>query len=90
MRNFNRYALLNFFTLLIFIMIVLELVFTTAHKTMGGSQFGNRYPNDVLPLVLLGIAFTAGEKSRWYKLSYVLLVLGMAINVIGSVLYYTK
>lgn len=77
-------------SLLIFIMIALELIFTTAHKTMGGSQFGNRYPNDVLPLVLLGIAFTAGEKSRWYKLSYVLLALGMAINVIGSVLYYTK
>lgn len=76
--------------LLIFAMIVIQLLCITAHKTMGGSQFGNRYTNDVLPLAFLSIAMTAGKKGKWEKLNYILLMLGLTVNIVGSVLYYIK
>ena len=35
------------------ITVVIQLLIKTAHKTLGGYQFGNRYTIDVLPLIFL-------------------------------------
>ncbi len=73
---------------LAFAMIVLEIIALTAHVTMGGSQFGHRYINDVLPLVLLTIATALPKDTKYDKLNVILLVFGLTVNAIGSVLYY--
>ncbi len=73
---------------LIAIMIIVQLLCITAHKTMGGSQFGNRYTNDVLPLAFLSIAYALPKKNDYNKFNVVLLAFGFTVNVIGSVLYY--
>ena len=74
---------------LIFAVIVLELVLITAHKTMGGWQFGNRYTNDVLPLAFLGLAASLPkEKTDWESFNYILLFWGAALNIIGSTVLF--
>lgn len=76
--------------LIILVMIIAEIAVITAHKTMGGSQFGNRYTNDVLPMAFLGLAVSLPKDSKWDKFNLILFVLGLTLNAIGSVLYYTK
>lgn len=71
-------------------MIALEIIALTAHVTMGGSQFGHRYINDVLPLVYLTLATAMPEDSRYDKLNIILLLFGMAVNIGGSILYYLR
>ena len=73
---------------LILMIVIVELLCITAHKTMGGSQFGNRYTNDVLPLVFLCIAYALPQKCKYVKLNVILLMIGVVINSIGSVIYY--
>ena len=73
---------------LIFLTVSVQLLCITAHKTMGGSQFGNRYTNDVLPLVFLSICIALPKNTEYDKLNGVLLMFGFAVNAIGSVLYY--
>ena len=73
-----------------FIMISLELVATAMHRTMGGSHFGNRYTNDVLPMVFLPIAMTAKGESVWSKLNVALFVFGFVVNVIGTFMWYAQ
>lgn len=77
-------------TILIFSIIVLELLLTSAHRTMGGEQFGNRYTNDVIPLVYLGITSVLHEKKDWEKLNILLIVMGLIMNIFGSVIVYMK
>ena len=74
--------------ILIFVMAFIEILAITAHKTMGGSQFGNRYTNDILPMMLLLIGITLPKKDSISKFNYVLFFIGITVNVIGSVLYY--
>lgn len=76
-------------TFIILGMIIAELLCITAHRTMGGWQFGNRYTNDVLPLVFLGIASVSPNRKDNEIFNAVLLLLGCTINVIGAVLIYT-
>ncbi len=71
------------------IMIVTELLCITAHKTMGGWQFGNRYTNDVLPLAFLSICCSLPE-NRGNNLNIVLLTFGMAVNILGSAFTYLQ
>lgn len=68
--------------------IVLQLLVICAHKTMGGSQFGNRYTNDVLPLVFLSLASSLGTENDYDKFNIPLLAFGLIVNAVGSVLYY--
>ncbi|MEE0868585.1 MAG: hypothetical protein U0L70_02200, partial [Ruminococcus sp.] len=74
--------------ILTFVMAFVQLLAITAHKTMGGSQFGNRYTNDILPLMLLIIAVSLKRKNDISSLNYILFLIGITVNVIGSVLYY--
>lgn len=73
---------------LIFAMMVIELVAITAHKTMGGWHFGNRYPNDVLPLAFFGLALALPEENKFEKWNYPLFIMGLCVNLLGSVILY--
>lgn len=68
--------------------IAIELIAIAMHKTMGGSQFGNRYTNDVLPIVFLSIAYSMPKSDKLTRLNSILLIFGLCINAIGSALYY--
>lgn len=72
----------------ILIMMVIQLLCITAHKTMGGSQFGNRYTNDVLPLAFLGIASALPQDKTYDRFNIILLLFGLIVNTAGSVIYY--
>lgn len=72
----------------IFVTVLIQFMCITAHKTMGGSQFGNRYTNDILPLALLSICLALPKNREYDKLNAVLFMFGFAVNVIGTVLYY--
>ena len=76
------------FAILVFAMVLAELILTTAHKTMGGAHFGNRYTNDVLPLVFLGLAEALPEEKPTERLNYLLFFGGMTLNLIGSVQFF--
>lgn len=78
------------FTILCLVVIVMHLIALSAHVNLGGSQFGNRYTNDVLPVVLLNIAMLLPEKNKWEKYNAILLFMGLAVNITGSVLFYIK
>ncbi len=68
--------------------IIIELLCIAAHKTMGGSHFGNRYTNDVLPLALLGALLCPLKNERGDFLNTPLLFLGFALNLAGTIMYY--
>jgi hypothetical protein len=57
---------------------------------MGGSHFGNRYTNDVLPMIFLGLASLLSKDEEWEKFNYPLFFIGFALNIIGTVNYYIK
>lgn len=73
---------------LILVMSVAELLAITAHKTMGGWHFGNRYPNDILPLIFLGLAASLPQNTKYDKLNYPLFIFGLCINLVGAVTLY--
>ena len=70
------------------ITVVIQLLLITAHKTMGGYQFGNRYTIDVLPLIFLCMAMALPNNSSFDNANKIFLMCGMTLNVIGSVLCY--
>ncbi len=63
------------------------LILLTAHKTMGGQHFGNRYTNDVIPLVLFMLMST-NIKEKYDYLNIPLALLGGALNIVGTVMYF--
>jgi hypothetical protein len=74
---------------IISLIIIAELFGIVMHKTMGGSHFGNRYTNDILPLVFLGIGTMLNSKYKSLEmLSFVLFVFGLCLNLLGSTLFY--
>lgn len=71
------------------VIIIIELLCIASHKTMGGSQFGNRYTNDVLPLVLLSMAVLIPKtEGKYHGLNYPLFLIGLSLNLVGTVGYY--
>ncbi|MCC8168916.1 MAG: hypothetical protein LIO59_00765 [Oscillospiraceae bacterium] len=75
-------------TVMIIIISILYIIALTAHKTMGGSHFGNRYTNDVLPIAFLGLLLTFSKDGKWKNINYPLMFMGVALNVIGTAMYY--
>lgn len=74
--------------------LLVHVVVTLAHRTMGGWQFGSRYLVDMLPFMLIIIGddpvYKAGiAKHSSVALPLALAVLGVAVNVWGAVWYYT-
>lgn len=76
------------FAVMVFVLISAELILTTAHRTMGGAQFGNRYTNDVLPLVFLGLAAVLPEQRPSERFNYILFFWGFALNVVGTINFF--
>lgn len=70
-----------------FVLTFIYLILLTAHKTMGGSHFGNRYTNDTLPFVFLAIALLY-KKSRPVIFNYPLFALGLLLNMYGTIIYF--
>lgn len=70
--------------------VIVHLLLLTAHKTMGGFHFGNRYPIDALPYAFLGILYLMNQDDRLEKIQYPLAVLGLLINVIGTCATYNS
>ncbi len=70
--------------------VVLHFLCLTAHKTMGGFQFGNRYPLDALPYALLILLWNFKEEDALEKYQYPLAFLGLALNVAGAICVYNN
>ncbi len=73
----------------IFILIAIHLSCIAAHKTMGGSHFGNRYTNDVLPFAFLAITSALPQKNAYESFNIILLLFGIIVNSIGTAIYFT-
>lgn len=71
-----------------FILAVIEIFAITAHKTMGGSHFGNRYINDILPFVFLSLAVMLPKDDNIIKFNYPLFFAGLTLNILGTVSYF--
>ncbi len=73
----------------VIVLIAVHIALTCFHRTLGGSQFGNRYTVDMIPAVLLGIVLMM--KNERYDISRYLsplLLWGLGINLVGTVLYF--
>ena len=71
------------------VLVIAQLLLLSAHKTMGGHHFGNRYTVDCLPAVFLGLMIAmpkANDKGLGFQLP--LAILGYAVNLVGSIGYY--
>lgn len=78
-------------TVMLPVLIFIHLVLLSAHVQMGGSHFGNRYPNDTLPFVFLGLSLLLPkEEGKYHKLNYILFLIGFGLNIVGTVGYYCK
>ena len=55
------------------------------HRTLGGMQFGVRYMIDLMPALLL---LTFRKKKRPHALDALLMLMGIAMNVYGAVVFY--
>lgn len=70
--------------------IILHIIWFTAHKTMGGWHFGNRYPVDTIPYLYFIICCILLNKSIKMNnmVHIVLCICGVFINVIGTIIFY--
>lgn len=75
-------------TALVILIAVIEILAITAHKTMGGSHFGNRYTNDILPLVFIGLAAVLPTDDNIKNFNYPLFFIGLTLNIIGTANYF--
>ena len=78
------------FTLLVLSIAIIELLSITAHKTMGGAHFGNRYTNDVLPIIFIGTVMLLPKDNDWESFNYPLFFIGLAINLVGSIMFFVQ
>lgn len=66
----------------------IHMVSITAHKTMGGSHYGNRYVTDALPSVFAALCFMIGKYKRGRIINAVPLACGMALNIYWVLIYF--
>lgn len=67
--------------------LFLHAAFLLSHVTFGGFQFGTRYLADLIPWFMLWITWTA---PRWRWSDWVLLILGVAVNIYGFIWLYQQ
>ncbi len=84
----NKLGKRSFLYTLLPCLLVAHIICITAHKTMGGWHFGNRYINDLLPFVFYGILNFMPEKEEYVKWNYPLFILGMLLNFVGTIATY--
>lgn len=75
--------------LMIPLLTLIHLLLLCSHATMGGYHFGNRYTNDLLPLVYLGLLWNLGGRGLFERLLYPAAFFGILINALGTVAYFT-
>ena len=57
---------------------------------MGGAHFGNRYTNDVLPIIFIGTVILLPKDKDWESFNYPLFFIGLAINLVGSIMFFVQ
>lgn len=67
-----------------------HMISITAHKTMGGSHYGNRYVNDALPAVFVALCFAVQKYSRYRLLNVIPLACGAALNIYWTTTYFKQ
>ena len=70
------------------LMLFAHLMIVCCHRTMGGYQFGNRYIVDMLPYVFFGLLAFKPENEKSSNLNIPLFMLGLSVNLIGTVATY--
>ena len=78
------------FMILVLTIAIIELLSITVHKTMGGAHFGNRYTNDVLPIIFIGTVMLLPKDNDWESFNYPLFFIGLAINLVGSIMFFVQ
>lgn len=74
---------------IMFVMFVFHLFMIALHKTMGGSHYGNRYTNDLLPFIFLTMAYMITNDGNKYKgLNFLLFIIGFMLNTVWVFTYY--
>lgn len=72
----------------IIILCVTYMCITMMHKTMGGWHFGNRYANDIIPWLYLGVVLGLSKVPKAGKYQIPLLIFGICLNAVGTVVVY--
>ena len=68
----------------------IHMISITAHKTMGGSHYGNRYVNDALPAVFAALCFAVQKYGRYRLLNVIPLACGTALNIYWTITYFKQ
>ena len=67
---------------------LLHMILLCCHKTLGGSQFGNRYTVDMIPVILFGIGYMLRDEKRDFSvINYPMFFWGLGINLVGTIGY---
>lgn len=70
------------------ILAAIHTMLFLSHKTMGGWHFGNRYLNDLLPYIFYSMLLLIPERDKWIRIQYGLFLLGLSLNLVGSIALY--
>ena len=76
--------------ILIPVTVLLHLLCLTAHKTMGGFQWGNRYVLDSLAYIFLGILLVTDKDDKLEKFQIPIAMFGFALNLVGTIAVYNN
>lgn len=68
------------------LLMTVHIVSILLHRTLGGSHFGNRYFNDLLPFAYYGLLLCMPKKEWFAKLCYPLCILGILLNFVGTII----
>jgi putative flippase GtrA len=72
---------INFYDIVIPLLIVMHIILLCCHRTLGGWQFGTRYLVDFLPYVFF---YIYQKKTKFYPSEWVLLAFGVMLNIYGT------
>ena len=91
-KNVIKNRKVDWFKVLILLMLILHIVAICMHKTLGAWQFGARYTCDLLPFVLLGFIYKKNGDGK-IELDYfeiVCIIFGIILNIFGAIMMYTN
>lgn len=73
----------------VIVLFFLHMILLCVHRTLGGSQFGNRYTVDMIPSVVFGIAVILKNLKSDLRLLFTpMFFWGLGINLIGTIGYF--
>lgn len=74
--------------LLTMVLVVIYLIITVMHRTMGGWHFGNRYTIDILPYIFVLVGLISAKYPKLVKYYVPLCVYGCMLNVVGTIVVF--